>query len=577
MDRSAGDSNKKDNTQHTNPSADSGQNVDVTPVNISELDDSEIEFLPLIPLEDRTDADKAPAGEENTTEAKLQSRFDKSLEFYQAAQDYWQQGEMENAIDSLDKAYAIIVNTPTGDDSQFIQQKDDLRFMISKRILEIYASRYTTVKGNHDAIPLVMNQHVEKELKLFTEGRSRQFFMRAYKRSGRFRPYIIEELKKAGLPEELSWLPLIESGYKVKALSSARALGMWQFIASTGYKFGLKRDRYIDERLDPYKSTQAAIEYLKELHEIFGDWKTVLAAYNCGEGRVLREIRKKNINYLDDFWDLFQQLPYETARYVPKFIATLHIVNNLEKYDMGDLEVDDPIEYETVEIDKQAAIRDIAKALDMEKEQLLKLNPELRYKVLPDDTYALNVPPEKKEVLLAKIDEIEEYYQSPHNIAQHRVRPGETLSTIAERYNTTVKKITWYNNIYRNDYIVAGQVLKIPKSGEYAARGKPGGSNGKIISYKVQRGDSLWVLAKRYHTTTEKIKAVNNLKSVNLHIGQTLKIPSGDVDTEVYRVKRGDSPFSIAKKHGMDLNRLLNLNQLSKSSRIHPGQKLYVE
>ncbi len=587
-----------------NNNAASGQNKTDSEQKSASAEDSsinspEIRFLPIMPLNGKTESpdkhgpgpetrDKSASAADPESGSKMgvhtppqnngiQSRFDKSLEFYQASQDYWQQGELENALDALDKAYAMIVNTDTKDAPKYSQQKDDLRYMISKRILEIYTSRYTTVKGNHNAIQLVMNEHVKEEIKRYTTGPARRFFIDSYRRSGRYRPYIVKKLEEAGIPEELSWLPLVESGFKTKALSSARALGMWQFIASTGYKFGLKRDRYIDERLDPYKSTQAAIDYLKELHEIFGDWKTALAAYNCGAGRVLHVIRDQNINYLDDFWDLYQRLPLETARYVPKFLATLHIVNNMEKYGMGDVQVDPPIEFETVKIEKQASLKDIAKAIDTTEEKLMELNPELRYKVLPDETYKLNVPPEKKETLLARIDQIEEYYQSPNNITQHRVRPGETLSTIAQRYNTTVKKICWYNNIYRKDYIVAGQRLKIPQAGAYAARGKAE-EPPRVINYRVKRGDSLWVLAKRYNTTTRKIQEINNLNAVNLHIGQKLKIPAGKrADLDIYRVKKGDSPYTIAKRHDMNVNRLLRINQLSKNARIYPGQTLYVE
>ncbi|NOY70693.1 MAG: LysM peptidoglycan-binding domain-containing protein [Deltaproteobacteria bacterium] len=553
----------------------------------------EIEFLPLIPLEEATAETGTPdtSATETVTRAEdavesapestggmyIQSKFDKSLEFYQSSQDFWQKGDMDNALDSLDKAYALITDANTSDDPKYIQQKDDLRFMISKRILEIYASRYTTVKGNHNAIPLVENSHVEKELKALTEGNSRKFFINSYKRSGRYRPFILEELKKAGLPPELSWLPLIESGFKIRALSNARALGLWQFIASTGYKYGLKRDRYVDERLDPYKATKAAIEYLKELHEIFGDWETVLAAYNCGEGRVLRVIRNQNVNYLDDFWDLYQRLPYETARYVPKFLATLQIVKNLDKYGMADIEVDPAITFAEVKLDRQASIKDIAKTCGINEQKLLDLNPELRYKVLPNHEYMLKLPPESQAIVLAKIDKIPEYYQSPNNIVYHRVRPGETLSTIARRYHTTSRKIAWYNNIFRKNYIVAGQLLKIPQTGVFAARGKIA-LPPKISTYRVRRGDSLWVLAKRYQTTTGRIKKLNNLKSVNLHIGQKLLIPGRNSQRlNIYRVKQGDSPFTIAKKHNMDLDRLLRLNHLSNKSRIYPGQTLFVE
>ena len=171
---------------------------------------------------------------------------------------------------------------------------------------------------------------------------------------------IVGALKEAGLPEELAWLPLIESGFKTRAFSSARALGLWQFIPSTGYKFGLKRDTWIDERLNQEKATKAAIAYLKELHQIFGDWTTVLAGYNCGEGRVLKRIRNQKINYLDNFWDLYTQLPRETARYVPRFLATLHILKDPAGYGFILGEPDAPVSYETVNIQKSVQLKEVA-------------------------------------------------------------------------------------------------------------------------------------------------------------------------------------------------------------------------
>jgi len=161
-----------------------------------------------------------------------------------------------------------------------------------------------------------MNDHVAREIRSL-QTVERNFFIDSYYRSGMYRPHIVAQMKKAGLPEDLSWLPLIESGFKVKALSRARALGLWQFIASTGYRFDLRRDRWVDERMDLERSTDAAINYLTTLHDLFGDWTTVLAAYNCGEANVLRVIRQQHVNYLDNFWDLYTRLPAETARYVP--------------------------------------------------------------------------------------------------------------------------------------------------------------------------------------------------------------------------------------------------------------------
>ena len=514
-----------------------------------------------------------------------QLKVDSALEFCQMAQEFWQKGDLDEAIQNLDQAYSLIVNVDTAEEPKLTQQKDDIRFMISKRILEIYASRNIVVNGTHKAIPVTLNKHVLAEIKRFT-GREKKFFQQSLKRSGRYRPMIVRELKKAGLPEELSWLPLIESGYKVRALSKARALGLWQFIPSTGYKFGMKRDVYIDERLDPVKSTFAAISYLTELHGIFGDWATVLAAYNCGEGRVLRTIRKQNVNYLDNFWDLYGRLPRETARYVPRFLAVLHIIGNPEKYKIDLNDVDAPLEYETVMVSKQVYLKDIAKKIDIPAKKLKYLNPELRYKILPTGEYPLKVPLGKSQQLLVNIDKIAISKTTPEakSFFYHRVRRGESLSVIARKYKTTMRKIASVNNIRRYRSIAAGKLLKIPQGQKVFNLSKKSIKHTKSVKrHVVKRGDSLWNLARRYGTTTKKIKRLNNMRTANLSIGQVLKINSTEKKSKrqkkvgVYKVRRGDSLFIIAKKYKMKLNRLFTLNRLNSRSTIYPGQKLYVE
>jgi membrane-bound lytic murein transglycosylase D len=422
----------------------------------------------------------------------------------------------------------------TDENPKLIQQKEDLRFMISKRILEIYASRNIVVNGNHDAIPMVMNKHIQAEMDRFTKKGEKKFFIESYKRSGRYRSQIVSSLKEAGLPVELSWLPLIESGFKVNALSKARALGLWQFIPSTGYKFGLKRTKYINERIDPVKSTKAAIAYLKELHQIFGDWATVLAAYNCGEGRVLRVIRTQNINYLDNFWDLYERLPQETARYVPRFMATLHIVKNLEKYGLDSIPVNKPLEYEIITISKQVHLRNVAKKIGATEKTLRELNPELRYRILPQDKYPLRVPIGKGQILLAKLDEIPVSYPPQRAYVYHRIRPGESLSTIARRYRCSVSRIMRANNLRRSSFIVAGKKLKIPRKGTIVYRPKKqnGTDYGRPSTHVVKSGDSLWIIAKRYGTTTKKIQDLNSLPTTHLHVGQVLEIPGSKYEKQ---------------------------------------------
>jgi membrane-bound lytic murein transglycosylase D len=516
-----------------------------------------------------------------------QEMLDSALEFCQASNDYWERGDLDNALDALDQAYSLILKVDPNHNPEILQQRDDLRFTISKRIIEIYTSRFTVANGNYKVIPLVMNSHVARALDLF-KGRERNFFQDAYCRSGRYRPAIVKALKEAGLPEELSWLPLIESGFKVNALSRARALGPWQFIASTGYKYGLKRDRWVDERMDPEKSTKAAIAYLKELHQIFGDWATALAAYNCGEGTVLRCIRTQKINYLDHFWDLYEKLPRETAFYVPRFLAVLHILNDPKAHGFNLPPVEEELETEEVTIDKPIHVKTIADQLQISYKLLKELNPELKRDSTPSRPHAFNVPRGKGPLLLAKLEDMPAWNPPIPAHERHRVRKGDTLSLIARRYRTSVRAIMALNGLESSKYIKAGWNLKIPTGRKYEALSKPtppaSGSEPKVTlsHYAVRKGDSLWKIANQFGTTTKAIQALNQLDDTHLRIGQALLIPKGmsedeKITTKSYRVSKGDSSFLIAQKHQMNLSEFLRLNHLTPRSTIYPGQVLLVK
>jgi membrane-bound lytic murein transglycosylase D len=398
------------------------------------------------------------------SEQITQNILDTALELTESAQELWSRGDTEKAIENLDNAYLLIAKVTAENGPRFTQQKEDLRFMISKRITEIYTSRLTKVNGTHREIPLVVNEHVEREIQSF-QTVEREFFLESYKRSGMYREEMAKALRDAGLPEDISWLPLIESGFKPKAYSRSRALGLWQFIPSTGYKFGLKRNDWVDERLSPPKATEAAIAYLKELHQVFGDWATVLAAYNCGEGNVLRVIRDQKIDYLDNFWDLYGRLPRETARYYPRFLAVLLIIKDPAKYGFTLDEPDKPLACETVTIEKQVHLPKVAEKLDVTVEELTMLNPELRREATPPTAYTLNVPVGKSEVLLANLDSIPKYTPPKLAYVYHRVRRGETLSLIAMRYRTSVTRIVETNRLKGERMIRVGQKLKIPLRG----------------------------------------------------------------------------------------------------------------
>ncbi len=504
--------------------------------------------------------------------------LEEALYAYQDGLRAWQRGDFETALAALDEAYSLILNLDLSLESPLLQEKNDLRLLIAQRIQEIYASRLVTVGDNSQTIPLVENRHVAAEIKIF-QTKERKYFEEGYKRSGLYKEMILEELKKAGLPEQLSWIPLIESWFKVRALSRARALGLWQFISSTGYRFGLKRDRWIDERMDPVKATQAAIKYLKELHSLFGDWTTALAAYNCGEIRVQKTIRSQRINYLDNFWDLYLMLPRETARFVPRFIAALLIINDPEKYGFNLPRRDPSLKFETVSINRPVKLSSLSNSLGFDTSRLAALNPDLRYDATPGYEYLLKVPLGYKEKTLSTINSVSRWIPPEATYILHYVRRGETLSGIARRYRTTVSAIARLSRLRRVHIIRPGQRLKIPARGSYYRSQPPPQliTEGEKLVYIVRRGDSLYRIANSFNTTVQQIRRENNLRSDVLRIGQKLTIQSGrPKGASVYTVKRGDTPFQIARKFKMDLNHLLRLNGLSLRSKIYPGQKLWI-
>jgi len=455
--------------------------------------------------------------------------LEEALNTYQDALAAGERGDWDSAFQALDEAYGLILKVDLPPDSPLVQEKNDLRLLIAQRIQQIYASRPVAIGDNHKTIPLEENKEVLDEVRSF-QTKERSHFLDSYRRSGLYRDMIKEELVKEGLPEELSWLPLIESGFKVRALSRARALGMWQFISSTGYRYGLKRDRYIDERMDFLKSTRAAIRYLVELHSFFGDWSTALAAYNCGEARVQNVIRTQQIDYLDNFWDLYRQLPWETARFVPRFTATLLIINNPEKYGFELPQPEPPLQFDSVPIDQPFKLSSLAASLELDTSLLSTLNPELRYDSTPAYGYILRVPVGYGEKIGALAAGLPKWIPPEAQYTWHLVRRGETLSTIAARYRTSVSAIARLNGLRSVHFIKPGQRLKIPGRGAAVPSSAAGGP------------------------------------SADRNAGAKI----------AYTVKAGDTPYSIARNHAMSLEAFLALNGIESPTKIFPGQQLWV-
>jgi membrane-bound lytic murein transglycosylase D len=516
--------------------------------------------------------------EQSATPAEV---LEQALEAYQEAQDAWEKADVDTALAALDEAYSQILKLKVTQESPVFQEKNDLRLLIARRIQEIYASHLIAVGNNHQTIPLVENKYVMREIRSF-QTRERQYFLNAYQRSGKYIKMIRRILKEAGAPEDLAWIPMVESGFKVRAYSRARALGLWQFISSTGYRFGLKRNRWIDERMDPEKATQAAVKYLNELHSFFGDWTTALASYNCGEFRVQRLIRAQKINYFDNFWDLFTMLPRETARFVPRIFAALLIIKNPQKYGFELPEPAPPLKYEVINVSRPIRLATLSTKLGLDEKELANLNPELRHQSTPDGEYMLKVPANLGKQALALIASMPKWIPPQATYIIHYVRMGETVSGIARRYRTSVRAIARLNRLRRSYLIRPGQRLKIPSRGGRRIRYSPRRTSPVNIRkgdtfYVVKRGDSLFQIASAHNVSVDTIKKDNNLSSNTLIIGQRLKIranvPAG---ASQYTVKQGDTPYTIARQFGMNLQTLLQINALSRRSRIYPGQTLWV-
>lgn len=578
--------NSKETTKNIN-----NESADKLPGPANTASSSEATYQQTTPAQDTTVNQKS-AGLKEVVEPTDQDLIDSALEYCQTSSDFLERGDFDNAVDALDKAYSYILKVDGTGNPELLQQREDIRLTISKRITEAYSTKYTAVNGNHKAIPLDMNSEVQSAIDYFIRVKD-SFFLDAYARSGKYRPAIVKALKKAGMPEELSWLPFIESGFKVKALSTARALGMWQFIASTGYRYGLKRDAWIDERMDPEKSTAAAIGYLSDLHQMFGDWTTVLAAYNCGERRVQNEIDRQKISYLDNFWDLYAKLPNETAFYVPKFLAVLHILNDPKKYGFDLPPLENEEECEEVTIAKQLSLATIAKSIDVDCSTLKTLNPELRQETTPKTPYNLKLPVGKGEVLLANLNDIPSTYlavaekSSRSSNVYHTVRSGDTLSSIAKKYKTSVKTIMSANGLKSHSTLKIGSKLRISTRtrtviAESSSPSTGSKSTGEVTKYVVKKGDSLFNIAKRYNTSVQSLKVLNGLSDASLSVGQEILLSPGiataskDAETQKYTVKKGDYPYTIAKKYNMDLYDFLKLNGLSPGSTIFPGQEVQV-
>lgn len=452
-------------------------------------------------------------------------------------------------IDSLEVAAAEEELLLKEDTANFIfySLPADLEYIPGDDAPAVIQDRLSCIQKN---IPLTYNERVHAFINYFTV-RDREYTRMVVRRKNLYFPIFEKYLAKYGLPDELKYLSIIESGLNPKAISRARAVGLWQFMSPTGRYYGLNIDWYIDERMDPEKSTEAACRYLRDLYGMFRDWELALAAYNTGPGNVKKAIRRSG--YKKSFWEIYNYLPRETRSYVPQYVAIIYALNYLDEHNFYDIGEEIMLPSDTIHVSKFLHFDTFAKLTHACIDDLQKLNPAVQRNALPDLTksYTLKIPLFAKAILtedrltildsasktgkkelemLAKNSEGSTYGRDR---IVYKVKSGDVLGSIAIRYGVRVNDIKKWNNLNSN-IIRVGQRLNIwirQPSGEALASANTTSSQPTPVpipvskTYVVQPGDTLWDISRKFEgLTIEKIKSLNNLSNNKIQPGQKLII-----------------------------------------------------
>lgn len=432
---------------------------------------------------------------------------------------------------------------------------------------------------------------VERELQWFA--RHPAYLDRTFKRGERYLYHIVQEIEARGMPLELALLPVVESAFNPVAYSRARASGLWQFIPATGLRYGLKQNWYYDGRRDVLEATRAALDYLQFLHSEFDDWLLAVAAYNCGERNVARAIaRNQAAGKPTDFFSL--SLPRETRAYVPKLLAMRRIVADPAEHGLAFAPIANQPYFAKVETAGQLDLHVAAELAELPKEELLALNPAFNHWVTdPDGPHHLLVPVDRQERLTAGLAALPP--EKRVRVVYHRVRKGDTLGAIAAKYGVSVAALRSTNKL-RGTLIHPGQDLLIaaaPPQGDARAVVARAAANPEPLrrvandgTHRVRRGDTLWSIARTHGVSLDRLVQTNGLRrNDTLSIGQVLRIPGTATlastdptavtpSSVTYVVRAGDTLSRIAKRFRVSLSDLLGWNGLDATNVIKPGQRL---
>lgn len=453
-------------------------------------------------------------------------------------------------VDSLEIAQAeedIMYKEDTAD-FVYYALPSELEYIPGDDHPEVFRDRLACLERN---MPLVYNDKIHSFINYFTV-KDREYTRMMMRRKNLYFPLFEKYLKKYNMPDELKYLSIIESGLNPRATSRVRAVGLWQFMSATGRYYGLHNDWFIDERMDPEKSTDAACRYLKDLHRMFNDWELALAAYNTGPGNVKRAIRKSG--YKKTFWDIYQFLPRETRSYVPQFVAIIYTMNYLDEHNFIYEGEEMLVHSDTVHVNKFLNFETLASLTGSCVDDLQKLNPSIQRNAVPETgkTFVIRIPQESKSILglnrVAILDsasrvgkkELEHLAKTTSESTYgrdrivYKVKSGDVLGSIAMRHRVTVSDLKKWNNL-KSTNIRAGQRLTVWAKGagpqtkqKYSAPAKneviASSVSGKK-TYTVQPGDTLWDITKKFDgLTVEKIKSLNKLNGNKIQAGQKLVV-----------------------------------------------------
>ena len=456
------------------------------------------------------------------------------------------------------------------------------------------------VIANRQGIKSVSNSRVQSRIDWISN--HPEYLSLISKRAEPFLYLVVSELEKQSVPIEIALLPIVESDYYPFSYSHGTAAGLWQFIPSTGRMYGLEEDWWHADRRDVLASTKAAANYLNDLNKMFkGDWLLSIAAYNAGPGRIQRAIDTNiKLGKKTDFWSL--DLPQETEKYVPKLLALSQVIKNPSRYNQKLLEIDNKPFLNEVELDSQFDLALISQWTGLSIDQIYNYNPGLKRWATPESLPYIMLLPE--EVIDSFNDNLSKQGQRPKiSWTRYKIKQGDSLSVIAQNYNTTIGQIMSVNEL-DNDVIRADKYLIVPlaqkSEGYYSLSDNQREKsrlniqkNSEKIIYTVVAGDSLWKISTKFDTTINNLVRWNKISpSESLSIGKELvilrdnknktelaKITNTGIDINrdiFYTVKEGDNLSRIAQKYNVKIAEIRSWNDLNEEYILQPGDKLTI-